>query len=205
MRLRILAAGIAAALLTFCTGFTLPSPTSLREDIKKELARIREKSPGAKQLARWRHRYEEAISSIKQAERQSAQRLAPDAWNEALNMLSRAKEYARQKSYLKAEFLARKAAEAANRAREISEKARADSIAKARRITERLKKRLDQLKNMIPKEDAELTRRVNELTIRWADLVHAIKLDQFKEVEKGARSLDNDIKKLSKRISHKHS
>ncbi len=201
--IRLLTQALCLITLTFvfCTGFTLPSPKDLRKDIKKELAKIREKSPGAKQLALWRQRYEEAVDAIKQAERQSAQRYAPDTWEDALNMLSKAKEYARQKSYLKAEFLARKAAEAGNKAREASEKARADAISASRKTIERLKKEIDRLKDKVTSGRPELSRQIDELTIRLMDLVHAMKLDQFKDVEEGAQTLDKDIKKLSKRLS----
>ncbi len=186
-----------------CTGFTLPSPARLKDSLRQELEKIREKGPGARQLARWREEYERAVSVLEEAELQGAQRYAPDTWHYALGLLSRAKEYARQKAYPKAAFLAKKAREQGKLAIEEAEKARESALKQARATLERLKKQLDAIKAGLEADSKPARKRLNELLLQWTDLVRASELEQFEDVDAGAKELEARIRELRRRIERR--
>ncbi len=201
--LKISTLSLLGLVFLLCSGFTLPSPSELKKDLKEELKKIREKTPGAKQLAYWRDCYDQAVQAIEEAEWQGAERYAPEAWNEALQLLSKAKEYARKKSYQKAAFLARKAREAGTRAKEQAEKARAEALAEAQKALDDLKEKLDKLSSEVPRNARGLVLRFNELVLQWTDLVHAKELEQFEDLKKGVKKLERKIKELSRQLTDK--
>ncbi len=180
----------------FCTGFTLPSPRELRQEIRQELQKIKEMTPTAKRRAQWKARYEQAVEALKKAETQSAERYAPKLWQDALNLLSKAKEYAKKKSYLKAAYLAKKAKEAAESASTKAEEARRKAQASAKQNIEGLKKQIEILKKRASQGNQALKEKMDQLMLGLRDLVHALELEQFEQVKKGARELDERIRRL---------
>ena len=129
-------------------GLGIPDLSDLRKETREailsHLEELRERTPKGKAMVRWKESRKRAEAALERARAESAERYAPQDFEEALRLLDVGLEYARRGEFWKAEYLARKAAEAGERAAERAadaRRARADAIQARlkeafRRITE---------------------------------------------------------------------
>lgn len=192
----VVALGLSCLLLL--AGFKVLSPTELRQDLRQELEKIREMTPGAKERALWEEGRRSAEEALEAAELADVPLYAPEAMAEATSLFSLADEYAGKHAYRKATYLARKAEEAAKKATE-----EANDVLQKRRAAAKaklgcLREALNGLARSTSSE-GDAAREVAELFLALSDLAHAADLEQFDEVERGITALEGRIQMFSDR------
>jgi hypothetical protein len=198
---RLLALTAIALCMGLCSGFSVPSPDELKMELQEELKQIREMAPEAKRMALWRREKESAEAAIKKAEMLGASRYASESWTESMGLLSRAEEYAAEKSFRKAAFLVKKAREAAEKAGQEAQKIREQKRGEAQDRIALLQKALDRLAAMVSPDDEKMTIKLDQLTLELRDMVNAMDLEQFDDVVKGADRLGKEVDSVEAEIA----
>ena len=180
------------------SAFSIPSPDELRSEIRAELERIKEKTPGAKALAKWRDSRDKAEAALQEAVIQDAQEFAPALYQEAADLFSLAKRYALKKSFKKADYLARKAAEIAHKAAAEADKNR---TAREKALLKRLNallKRLEAMRSHVA-EGSEAAEKLNILFLKWGDIKNAIVLGQYDDARGELDLLEKETGQFARR------
>jgi len=172
---RLFLPGLCIYLLS---GFTMPSPHQLRREFAAELKKIKENTPGAKALDRWKKLRDQAAKALEQAEINGASDFASSEYKEAVDLFQRARDYAAKRSYKKASYLADRTEEIARAASENALKTRGRIEKKLDRQLAHLKKILDMLHQKLP-YGSELSPSLAELYLQWSDIRHCITLGLY--------------------------
>ncbi len=185
---------------SFISAFSIPSPDELRSEIRAELKRIKEKTPGAKALARWRDSRDKAEAALNEAVIQDAPEFASEPYQEAVKLFRLAKRYASSKSFKKADYLARKAAEIAHQAATEADRNR---TAMEKRLLKRLQsilKRLQTIKKHVA-EGTEAAENLNILFLQWGDIKNAIVLGQYSDARRALDLLEKETRQFAGRYN----
>ena len=183
--------------ISLLSAFTVPSPHELRRDFAAELKKIKESTPGAKALARWNKLRDQAVKALEQAEINGASEFASTEYEEAVDLFQRARDYAAQRSYKKASYLAAKTEEIARSASESALKARARIEKKLYSKLEHLKSRLDMLHQRLPYESG-LSESLAELYLQWSDIRHCVALGLYARAQSMIPALSSAIDQFQK-------
>ncbi len=199
MKLLVLTAGMA-----LLSGFSFSDPHKLAQDIKAEikaeLHRIAEKTPSAKLRKEWRMRRDEASSALERAEMVQASKYCPEKWDESVALYKKARYYASKRSYRKAIFLAKKAAESA---KDIYITSSALLLKQETGLTSQYKKlreRTDELAGSIPPDAEALEITASRISLELEDARLAIGLTQFETARKELTGLKTKLDRLERLI-----
>ncbi|RUM87812.1 MAG: hypothetical protein DSZ23_05280 [Thermodesulfatator sp.] len=194
------------ACLVFLSGFTFSDPQKLtqelKEEIKKELLKIAEKTPSAKLKKEWQTRRDEAAASLEKAQVAEAQKYCPEKWDEAVALFEKAKYYASKRSYRKAIFLAKRADEKAKEAYTASKAVLLQQKDKLNKAYKDLRSRADEIFAGIPSDADELNIKAGNISLEIEDARLAIELDQFDEAQKELSSANKKLNELERLIAH---
>ncbi len=174
------------------SGFKAPSPEKIKQDLKKELEKIKELSPRAKMRKVWLTNLNLAKEVRKNALYESAEGFAPKLFKEGEYLLNLSYEYAKKGEYRKAEYLARKAKDAFDKALEAAKENRAQEIKKREDAYKKIKKRIEELEKSRDKN------RVKELSLQTILLNQALKAEDLEEFDKLKRSIENRLSSFKK-------
>ncbi len=179
------------------SGFKIPSPHELRKEFREELQKIKESTPGAKALARWKGLRAKARQAILDADINMAPRFASEEYEEAVYLLKRARRYALKKSYKKASYLAKKAIEIASNASKKAVKLREKKEKRLYTKLGRLKGMLDELHAKLP-YDSEYSTKLARLYLKWSDIRHSIALGSYSDAESAIPRLEQSVREFVK-------
>ncbi|OCC15366.1 hypothetical protein DBT_1113 [Dissulfuribacter thermophilus] len=174
------------------SGFKAPSPEKIKQDLKKELEKIKELSPRAKMRKVWLTNLNLAKEVRKKALYESAEGFAPKLFKEGEYLLNLSYEYAKKGEYRKAEYLARKAKDAFDKALEAAKENRAQEIKKREEAYKKIKKRIEELEKSRDKN------RVKELSLQAILLNQALKAEDLEEFDKLKRSIEKRLSAFKK-------
>lgn len=194
---RILISCAMLLCMVFLCGFTLPSSHELRREFQAELKKIKEKAPGARARADWIRAREAAQKAISEALINGAPEYAREEWDEAADLLERARRYSLDGSYRKAAYLARKSRETAESASDHADKAREKIEKDIVRQLNIFKKKLDMIRAVLP-DNSEWTVPLADLFLQWSDIKHCISLGLYHEAKSELNLLDKGIRKFRK-------
>ena len=195
---------VLTAAIALLSGFSFSDPHKLAQDIKAEikaqLHRIVEKTPSAKLRNEWRMRRDEASSALEKAEMVQAPEYCPEKWDESVALYKKARYYASKRSYRKAVFLAKKAAESAE---EIYITSSALLLKQETGLTSQYKKlraRTDELAGSIPPDAEALEIRASRISLELEDARLAIELTQFETARQELNGIKTELDRLDRLI-----
>ncbi len=190
---------LLACLLLLC-GFSFSDPhkvsQEIKQDLRQELQKIAEMTPGAKLRNEWRARRNKAEGALKQAEMVEAKRFCPEKWDEAVAVFKKAKYYASKRSYRKAIFLAKKAEEQAAEARTLAQKILDQKTSELNRQYRKLRLRADDVTASVPPGAEKLAIQAADISLAVEDVRIAIELRQFEDAEKKLPAIRKELQKL---------
>lgn len=178
--------------------FSLPDPEAIKKRIEETTRDIREKGPGMQALAAWHKAWSEAEKEIETARKKGATRYAPERYAEATELLKRAKVYAGQRLYLKAEYLARQATQSARAAQETARMVRSEKLDEARKRIDSIGKRISELEKRRETFPLERQREIDRVILAWRDLIHALAIEEFDVIDERIPEIEKRLDTLAK-------
>jgi len=183
MKLLLIAIGVL-----ILSGFSFSDPHKLTQDLRKEiraeLQKIVEKTPGAKLRKEWRAQRDVANSLLEKAQTAQASKYCPKEWDEAVALFKKAKYYASKRSYRKAIFLAKKSQEQAKFAYTTSKAKLLKQETGLKKQYKKLRSRLNDLAGAIPTDAEALAQKAATLSLELEDARLAMELLQFDEAKR---------------------
>lgn len=188
------AGGVLLCLILASTlmGFRSLDVKEIRKEVRQELARIKEMTPGAKQRKEWLEGRKKAVTALEDAFVSGARRYAPKLWQESLSMLDLADSYASKREFLKASYLASKVAETAGAAGE-------EAMKRLQSLKERYRQGIDRLYVLLRRRVAALPEgernsvEILRLRLGIKDLENALDLEQFQQVREGIQEMNRRL------------
>lgn len=187
---RILACTILCILTL--SGFKAPSPEKIKQDLEKELEKVRELTPRAKMRKMWLTNLNLAKEVRKKALYESAEGFAPKLFNEGEYLLNLSNKYAKKGEYRKAEYLARKAKDTFDKALKTAKENRTQEIKKREDAYKKIKERIEELEN------SKYKIKVKELSLLAILLNQALKAEDLEEFDKLKGSIEKRLSAFKK-------
>jgi len=192
-------------LVLFLSGFSFSDSHKLRQEIsgeiQAELQKIVEKTPSAKLRRQWRSERDRTSEVLDSALCIEADRFSPEKWDEAVALFKKAKDYASNRSYRKAIYLARKARECAEDAYKSSQDVIQEKRDKILAQYRELKESIRDIAGLIPPDADTLITRASELSLAIEDIRIAVNLKKFEQASAEIVKMRSELVCLSKDVN----